>query len=270
MSIIRFTFEDLCAFFTSNQSRLMVGLISTEGEASENVHEPHIVIKQNEIIKREYQGFAEIYGDIALLVYPDDQPLTRHTPRSARDPRQSFSRVVDIEKDLYPRQRLHVEPSSCGARLHFSGGELYSLRRVANVRFADLKTNTPCENSPSIIATDVGLDVVIPGDGHAVLHFDGRTEDFIFESGPDYQVEVANRAEAMYDHFKYFYNIVQPKPEHLFVPLVTELLGLSETGGSLPVPRSTDPAPCAGAGFGGAPIFDFIAWLLGLSGTRPK
>ncbi len=34
MNNIRFSFEDLCAFFSRYPSRLMVGLISTDGEAA--------------------------------------------------------------------------------------------------------------------------------------------------------------------------------------------------------------------------------------------
>src|SRR5436190_13976422 len=88
MSTISFEFEDLCAFFTKDPSRLMVGMISTDNEAPENVHRPHIIIKENGVVKREYHNFSEINGDISLDVYPESKPFNHHTPRSGRDPRQ--------------------------------------------------------------------------------------------------------------------------------------------------------------------------------------
>ncbi len=44
MSTIRIHFDDLCAFFTKYPERLMVGMMPTEGEGAEPVHEPHVVI----------------------------------------------------------------------------------------------------------------------------------------------------------------------------------------------------------------------------------
>ena len=267
MNTVTFTFEDLCAFFTSNPSRLMVGLISTEGEAAENVHKPIIVIKRNGITEQEYLGFAEVNGDIALLVYPDASPVMQYAPHGAGDARQSFSTIVDIERDLYPKETLNVDAGLCPARIHFGNGKAYTLQHIVNAKFADLKTKGLCESAPSVIASLVGLEIRIPDGGYAVLHFDGQTPDFVFESGPDYEVEVANRAEGTYDHFRYFYNIVRPKPERIFVPVAGELLSVAD---SRPVMRVTPDVPCMPAKFGATPFFDFIAWLLGLSGGTPK
>jgi hypothetical protein len=219
MSTINFTFEDLCAFFTKYPSRLMVGMISTEGEAPEDVHRPHIIIKENGVVKREYRDFAEVHGDITLDVYPKGEPFKRHTPKSARDPRQSPGFLVDIEKQLYPRQKIRADAKACGARLYFSNGEFYTIKYHHGTVFADEKTGQPSGHKLTS-ASKIGLDVKVPDHGYAVLHFDGDTEDFVFKGGRDYEVEVVNRAEAMdFRHFAYFYKIVRPKPKHKLVPI---------------------------------------------------
>lgn len=220
MSTINFTFEDLCAFFTRYPSRLMVGMIATDNEAPEDVHRPHIVIRENGVIRREYQEFAEINGDISLDVYPQGKPLTRRFSPSARDPRQPFDLVVDIEKDLYGREKFRANAKACRARLHFNTGRLYTCAHATNAVFADAKTHKAAPHAPSAVATKVGLEVEVPEHGYAVLHFHGDTEDFVFKGGRDYQVEVVNRAQAIdFNHFRYFYNIVRPKPKSRLIPV---------------------------------------------------
>ncbi len=220
MSTINFTFEDLCAFFTKYPSRLMVGMIATDNEAPEDIHRPHIVIKENGVVRREYHDFAEINGDISLDVYPKGKPLSYHTPRSARDPRQSFDMVVDIEKDLYRGEKFNVNAKACRARLHFNTGTIYTCAHATNAVFADVKTKQPISHAPSSVANKVGLDVEVPDHGYAVLHFHSDTEDFVFKGGRDYQVEVINRAQAIdFNHFRYFYNIVRPKPKNILIPV---------------------------------------------------
>src|SRR5262245_51261814 len=107
MNTIRFNFEDLCAFFSRYNSRLMVGLISTEGEAPENVHQPRITIRRNGVVEREYRSFDEINGDIVLEVLPEGKPLSRYTPQSSGDSRRPFRMLVDIENDLHPQENLN-------------------------------------------------------------------------------------------------------------------------------------------------------------------
>jgi hypothetical protein len=124
MNTIRFSFEDLCAFFSRYSSRLMVGLISTDGEEPEHVHRPHIIIKRNGVVEREYHTCAEINGDICLEVLPDGKPLSRYTPESPGDPRRPFSMLVDIEKDLHPEEKLQIDPMLCHTRLYFRNGDL--------------------------------------------------------------------------------------------------------------------------------------------------
>src|SRR5215468_2084986 len=104
MNTIRFNFADLCAFFGRYSSRLMVGLISTEGEAPEHVHQPHIIIKRDGAVVREYHSFDEINGDICLEVSEGGKPLSRYEPESASDPRRPYSLMVDIERDLHPEE----------------------------------------------------------------------------------------------------------------------------------------------------------------------
>lgn len=226
MSTISITFEDLCALFTKYPDRLMVGMISTDNEPPEHVHRPRIIIKENGVVRREYHNFSEIHGDISLDVYPESKPFTRHTPRSARDPRQSFDTVVDIQKHLYPGEGLNADAKRCRARLHFNTGTLYSCAHAINAVFADTKTQTPADHAPSTIATKAGLDIEVPKNGYAVLHFHNDTEDFVFKGGRNYQVEVVNRADAIdFNHFHYFYNIVTPKPKRKLVPVAGQGVG---------------------------------------------
>lgn len=273
MNTIRFRFDDLCAFFTRYQSRLMVGMIPTEGEAPEHVHQPKITIRQDGMVKREYRGFEEISGDISLDVFPRGEPLTRHAPRSARDPRKPFDLLVDIENDLYPKEKLRVNSKLCRARLHFKNGELYTTRHMTDVKFADLKTGQLCAHAPSDIAIDAGLDIEIPKGGYAVLRFRNETEDFVFKGGRDYEVEIANRADSITaEHFRYFYKIMVPKPKRIWAPVSREVAGQ-------PVPGTNPRNPCDPAAFGQAdyeipvenpePGIWQILWYL-LSGLAPR
>ncbi|HKX27196.1 MAG TPA: hypothetical protein VJ302_05850 [Blastocatellia bacterium] len=219
MSTINFTFEDLCAFFTKYPSRLMVGMISTEDEAPENVHRPHIVIKENGVVKREYRDFTEIHGDITLDVYPKGEPFKNYVPKSRRDARQSPDYIVDIEKQLYPREKMKADAKACRARFYFNNGEFYTITYHPDTVFADEKTQKPSGHKLTA-ASKVGLDIEIPAHGYAVLHFEGDTEDFVFKGGRNYEVEIVNRAEAMdFRHFGYFYKIVKPKPKQRLVPI---------------------------------------------------
>ena len=233
MSTISFEFEDLCAFFTKDPTRLMVGMISTDNEAPENVHRPHIIIKENGVVRREYHNFSEINGDISLDVYPESKPFVHHTPRSGRDPRQSFGMAVDIQKDLYPGETLRADGKRCRARMHFNTGTLYTSAHAVNAVFADAKTKTPSLTAPSTIGTKAGLDTEIPKHGYAVLHFHGDTEDFVFKGNRNYQVEVTNRADSIdFNHFQYFYNIVTPKPKRKIIPMSAQSIGLNVRAGN--------------------------------------
>jgi len=256
MNNIRFSFEDLCAFFSRYPSRLMVGLISTDGEAPEHVHQPHIIIKRNGVVEREYHTWSEINGDICLEVFPEGKPLSRYAPESLSDPRRPFSLLVDIEKDLHPKETLQVAPMLCRARLYFRNGALYSTDQIVNARYADVKTGQVCGHAPTRVTVKGGLDVEIPENGYARLRFFNGTEGFTFRSGSDYEVEVTNRAEAITgDHFKYFYNIVDPKPEHIWYFASGERLGL-------PVAGTTGDISCSAQTFSSV----IWAWLMGLLG----
>ncbi len=258
MNIIRFSFEDLCAFFSRYSSRLMVGLISTDGELAENVHRPHIIIKRNGVVEREYHTCAEISGDICLEVFPEGKPLSRHAPESPGDPRRPFSMLVDIEKDLHPEEKLHIDPMLCHTRLYFRNGDLYSTNQYANARFADVKTGQVCDHAPEDVTVKVGLDVEIPDGGYARLRFFNGTEDFIFEGGSDYEVEVTNLAEAITgEHFKYFYNIAHPRPERMWYFANGESLGLPAFG-------TQGRTGCSVGGFGST-VWE---WLMGLLGDE--
>src|SRR5262245_39967996 len=255
MNTIRFNFDDLCAFFSRYTSRLMVGMISTDGEAPEHVHQPYIIIRRNGVVEREYHTWAEINGDICLEVFPEGKPLSRHTPESPGDPRRPFSMLVDIEKDLHPKEKLRVNPRLCRARLYFKNGEIYSTNQLINARDVGVKNSRVRGNATTEVTNNGGLDVEIPENGYARLRFFNGTENFIFRSGSDYEVEVTNRAEAITgDHFKYFYNIVHPKPEQMWYLAGGERLGLPLAG--------VGPLTCSEIDFGSM-IWE---WLMGLMG----
>jgi hypothetical protein len=255
MNTVRFSFDDLCAFFSRYSSRLMVGMISTDGEAPEHVHQPHIIIRRDGVIEHEYHTWSEINGDICLEVFPEGKSLSRYTSNSLSDWRRPFSMLVDIEKDLHPKEKLQVDPGLCRARLYFRNGELYSTNPYINARYADVKTEQMCKHAPTEVTIKVGLDVKIPEDGYAKLRFFNGTDDFIFRSGSDYDVEITNQAPAITgDHFKYFYNIVRPQPERIWYFASGERLGL-------PVAGTSDIA-CQVGGFGST-IWE---WLMGLVG----
>jgi hypothetical protein len=255
MNTIRFSFEDLCAFFSRYPERLMVGLISTDGEAPEHVHQPHIIIKRDGVVEREYHTFAEINGDICLEVFPEGKPLSRYAPHSASDPRRSFDMSVDICKDLHPKEKVQLDPKLCRARLYFKNGELYSTHPYTNVRFADVKTGEVCEHAPKEMTVKAGLNVEIPEAGYAVLRFFNGTDDFIFRSGSDYEVEITNLAEAITgDHFKYFYKIARPQPKRMWYFAYGERLGL-------PVPAWGGAAEC-GYGTDERAVWEWPVWEL--------
>jgi hypothetical protein len=255
MNTIRFSFEDLCAFFSRYPERLMVGLISTDSETPENVHQPHIIIKRDGVVEREYHTFAEVNGDICLEVFPEGKPLSRYKPQSLSDARRPFNMLVDIETDLHPNEKLQVDPMLCRARIYFRNGELYSTNQYTNAHFVDVITGQMCEHAPTDLTVKVGLDVEIPEDGYAVLRFFNGTEDFVFRRGGDYEVAVTNLAEAVTgDHFKYFYNIVSPQPEQVWYIAAGERLGL-------PVP-GTGRTTCSAGGFSST----FWEYVMGLFG----
>ncbi|MBI1763987.1 MAG: hypothetical protein HYR56_21385 [Acidobacteria bacterium] len=244
MSTIRILFDDLCAFFTKYPDHLMVGMIPTDDAAPEHRHQPHIVIRQAGVVLREYQGFDAVNGDISLRVFPQGGPLVRLDAVSADDRRKPAALLVDIENDLYPDQPLAVEPQRCRARFHFESGTLYTTKHLTGVQFVDMETAEPCPHAPSDISLDAGLDVEVPADGYAVLHFRNGTEDFIFRGGRDYEVEIVNRAEAVYaDHFKYYYNLVPQTLAHHWVPNGGVITGQ-------PMPAGSRAYPCDSAAFG--------------------
>jgi hypothetical protein len=195
-------------------------------------------------VLREYQGFDAVNGDISLRVFPWGGPLKRHTDAREGNPRKPFALLVDIENDLYQQQPLAVEPQRCRARFHFESGTLYTTKHLTGVQFVDLETTEPCPHAPSDISLDAGLDVDVPADGYAVLHFRNGTEDFIFRGGQDYEVEIVNRAEAIYgDHFKYYYNLVPQSLAHHWVPNSGVITGQ-------PMPACFASPPCDSAAFG--------------------
>jgi hypothetical protein len=229
MGMIRFTFADLCALFTSNLPHVMVGLIDTSDAPPRDIHYPHIIIEEESgAIVGEYHGFnyhgyEHIYGDIFLDVHPDVAPLRLYEAPEATapdHPRQSFNRLIDIERTLYPHQPLDVRAERCRARFHFRNGELYAQGPLHKVKYFDHLTDTPADNiPPSWTAAQSGLDVSVPDDGYAVLRFSGNTKDFVFKGGRNYKVTITNRAESVTgQHFQYFYRLIDQQPDVRLIP----------------------------------------------------
>lgn len=250
MGTIKFTFDDLCAFFTSRAPHVMVGLIDTSDAPPQDIHHPHIIIEEEggaivgEYHGFNYHGYGQIYGDIFLDVFPAMAPLKFYEPPGTTipsDTRQPFNSLIDIESALYPQQALDVQPDRCRARLHFRNGELYARGPLFNVAFADMLTNKPCnEIAPMQAAGSAGLDVFVPEHGYAVLHFSGGTNDFVFKGGRNYKVTVTNKATSFTSqHFQYLYRILDQPPASRLIPVgaVTKATGnLYNTGDPFCIP----------------------------------
>lgn len=100
MGTIRFTFDDLCAFFTSLMPHVMVGLIDTSDAPPQDIHHSHIIIEEEggaivgEYHGFNYHGYEQIYGDIFLDVFPATAPLKFYEPPATTihsDTRQPFN-----------------------------------------------------------------------------------------------------------------------------------------------------------------------------------
>ncbi len=230
MGTITFTFDDLCAFFTSQAPHVMVGLIDTSDAPPQDIHYPHIIIEEEggaivgEYHGFNYHGYGQIYGDIFLDVFPATAPLKFYEPPATplhSDARQPFNTLIDMENLLYPQQSLDVQADRCRARLHFRNGELYARGPLHEVKFADLLTNTPCATIPPIdAASTAGLDVFVPDHGYAVLHFSGGTQDFVFKGGKNYKVKVTNAAKSFTsEHFQYFHRVMGQQPNSKLIPV---------------------------------------------------
>jgi hypothetical protein len=231
MSTITFNFEDLCAFFTSKlHHRLMVGLIDNRGSdwsvPQRDVHQPLVKIKEvgGDVI-RQYYGFDQVHGDIFLDLYQGASPhvLSELTEDDGR--RHPFNLLVDIEKTLYDGASLDVDAACCKARFHFRDGELYTRDRLFQVLFADLAGDVADDKQVPKAAIKCGLDVKVPDDAQAVLHFSNGAADFEFKKRRDYEVTITNRAENIRgDHFRFFYGILrQPPPFRLIPSQFTEI-----------------------------------------------
>lgn len=207
-----------------------VGLIDTSDAPSQDIHHPHIIIEEEggaivgEYHGFNYHGYGQIYGDIFLDVFPATAPLKFYEPPGTTitsDTRQPFNSLIDIESALYPQQALDVQPDRCRARLHFRNGELYARGPLNHVKFTDLLTDMPCTTIPPVhAASTAGLDVSVPENGYAVLHFSGGTHDFVFKGRKNYKVTVTNAAKTFTsEHFQYFHRIMGQPPGANLIPV---------------------------------------------------
>jgi hypothetical protein len=84
------------------------------------------------------------------------------------------------------------------------------------------------------VASSAGLDVFVPEQGYAVLHFSGGANDFVFKGGKNYKVTVTNKASSFTSqHFQYLYRILDQPPTSRLVPVgaVTKATGNLYTQG---------------------------------------
>jgi len=250
MSKITITFDGLCAFFTGklddDPPELIVGLIDVSDitDAPEtDYHSPALTIKSAGRLLKKYEGFVSeadaayglnnqgnFLGNISLDA-PIGTPRIRKVMEGHGDHMEGhnlapFDQFIMIDRDLFNGRDFNVNMDLCKAKLFIRNGLLYSLRKRNNLTFNDLKSDKtiPFERR----TTMPGLEITIPDDSYAVLHFQSDAEDFVFKGGPDYQVALANNpVEAdeqqhsqLAKHYKYFYNLIKPeeRPNEVFVP----------------------------------------------------
>jgi hypothetical protein len=97
-------------------------------------------------------------------------------------------------------------------------------------------------------AINCGLEVTVPDNGQAALHFSNETEDFEFKKGKDYKVTIANKAKSQNgNHFQYHYGVLQqPPPLKLIPDTFSPILSGSAT------PHDAGNPTCMHGGFGNA------------------
>jgi hypothetical protein len=255
MSKITIAFDDLCTFFTSKlPHQVMVGLIDNKETAQsvppEDVHQPFLTIREvgGDIVK-QYSGFDQVQGDIFLDLHQGSLAHILSELTTDDGWRHPFSYLVDIERELYKEIPLNVNANSCRARFHFRDGELYTKDKLFQVRFADM--DNPKDNTTERMikaAINCGLEVTVPDNGQAALHFSNETEDFEFKKGKDYKVTIANKAKSQNgNHFQYHYGVLQqPPPLKLIPDTFSPILSGSAT------PHDAGNPTCMHGGFGNA------------------
>lgn len=181
---------------------------------------------------QQSECMGAIFGDIALDIpglWPGiDQELSKdkrmelQKRENARRPKDrpvkvdSFDKSLDIEKQLYGKYPLKVNPDLCKARFFFRHGRLHSI-------FAQPPTPVIFEprgsNADGIYPIETGLEVEFPNDGYALLRFlNIDTPDFVFQ-GEDrsYYITIENspldhqngHAADDTNHFQFYYNLVE-------------------------------------------------------------
>jgi hypothetical protein len=202
-------------------TRLMVGLIDNQefpGVEADDVHQPSITIKEKggDLIK-QYQGFAQVHGDIFLDVSQGARTLSELDADD--NGRRPFRHLLDIERTLFASEPLDVDANLCRARLHFRDGELYT-RDLFQINFGEFgMANARVAGKPITAAVSSGLDVTLPDDSTAALHFSNGVGDFVFEPGKSYEVSVVNQAKNQSgDHFQYYYGLLRKATTAKLVP----------------------------------------------------
>src|SRR5262249_7212504 len=152
----------------------MVGLIDNHksAQSDKDVHQPLITIKEvgGDVI-RKYYGFDQVQGDVFLDLYQGDSPHVMSQLTMEDGQRHPFDLLIDIEKTLYNGTHLDVDAAACKARFHFRDGELYTRDKLFEVKFEELTGAGKGNKQIAKAAIKCGLDVKVPDDGQAVLHF---------------------------------------------------------------------------------------------------
>jgi len=216
---VKFTFEGLCPFFTKHipEHRLMIGLIGIY-EPNEVMHVPTLAIFE--------EGFPEptIYrgNSIRKLLTGDVFFHLRSNDSLAADDIVADNSVnlLDIER-LYEPGALAVDPQRCQARLHFNHGALSQIESNL-VKFVDQHGDL-LDRPPERLSYNLKLEIPVPEQSYAVLHFEGETDDFVFKGGRNYRVAITSLPQHIdhddeTNHFQYFYSLAGNTPDTIIIP----------------------------------------------------
>jgi len=202
------------------------GFLRTRGNHSqeEDAHATH----------QQCECMGTIFGNIILDVrglppglereLSDDKKMELSERENARRPTDkpvkidSFDKSLDIEKQLYRKRPLKVNPDLCKAKFYFRHGALYSI-------FAQPPRKVFFEpsgsNADAIYPIETGLEIEVPNNGYAILRFlNVDTSDFVFQGGEErsYYVTIENSPSHHQNgdveahdtnHFQFYYKLVE-------------------------------------------------------------
>jgi hypothetical protein len=201
-----------------------------EGFLRTRVNHPHE--EDAHAMRQQCECMGSIFGNIVLEVprlqpglkrkLSKDKKMELKERENARRPTNkpvkidSFDKSLDIEKQLYGKHPLKVNPDLCKAKFFFRHGVLYSI-------FAEPSTPVVFEphgsNADGIYPIETGLEIEVPNNGYAVLRFlNVDTPDFVFQGGEEYYITIENSPSDHLNgdvgandtnHFQFYYKLVE-------------------------------------------------------------